>query len=66
LAKNDSIPVDRRRLGATGAEVSILGLGLGGAFMDCYEQNLEAVHALLESALAVLTIFPATDGERLA
>jgi predicted aldo/keto reductase-like oxidoreductase len=43
--------VDRRRLGRTGADVSILGLGLGGAFMDRYEGNLDAGHALLESAL---------------
>jgi aryl-alcohol dehydrogenase-like predicted oxidoreductase len=44
--------VDRRRLGRIGAEVSILGLGLGGAFMDGYEGKLDAGHALLESALA--------------
>src|SRR5437868_6462252 len=44
--------VDRRRLGRTRADVSILGLGLGGAFMDAYEHNLEAGHALLESSLA--------------
>ena len=44
--------VDRRRLGRTGADVSILGLGLGSAFMDGYEDNLEAGYALLESALA--------------
>lgn len=51
-AKTESDPVDRRRLGRTGADVSILGLGLGGAFMDAYEQNLERGHALLESSLA--------------
>ena len=44
--------VDRRRLGRVGVDVSILGLGLGGAFMDGYEGNLDAGHALLESALA--------------
>lgn len=44
--------VDRRRLGRTGVDVSILGLGLGAAFMDAYSGNLEAGHALLESALA--------------
>jgi uncharacterized protein len=44
--------VDRRRLGRTRADVSILGLGLGGAFMDAYEHNLGAGHALLESSLA--------------
>ncbi|MBV8813164.1 MAG: aldo/keto reductase [Verrucomicrobia bacterium] len=44
--------VDRRKLGRTGAEVSILGLGLGAAFMDAFENRLEAGHALLESALA--------------
>ena len=48
-AKADSRPVDRRKLGRTGADVSILGLGLGAAFM---EQNLGTAHALLESALA--------------
>ena len=49
LAKTDSRLVDRRRLGRTGADVSILGLGLGAAFM---EQSLGTAHALLESALA--------------
>ena len=48
-AKADSRPVDRRKLGRTGADVSILGLGLGAAFM---EQSLNTAHALLESALA--------------
>ena len=47
-AKAESRPVDRRKLGRTGADVSILGLGLGAAFM---EQNLGTAHALLESAL---------------
>jgi aryl-alcohol dehydrogenase-like predicted oxidoreductase len=47
-----SRPVDRRRLGRLDAEVSILGLGLGGAFMDWYDRNLDTSHALLESALA--------------
>jgi uncharacterized protein len=51
-AKDDSGLVDRRRLGRTAADVSILGLGLGGAFMEGYEDNLDAGHALLESALA--------------
>ena len=51
-AKPESDPVDRRRLGRLGADVSILGLGLGGAFMDAYEHNLETGHALLESSLA--------------
>jgi aryl-alcohol dehydrogenase-like predicted oxidoreductase len=45
-------PVDRRRLGRAGAEVSILGLGLGSAFMEGYASRLDAGHALLESALA--------------
>jgi predicted aldo/keto reductase-like oxidoreductase len=49
LAKTDSRPVDRRRLGRTGADVSILGLGLGAAFM---EQSPGTAHGLLESALA--------------
>jgi len=48
-AKAESRPVDRRKLGRTGAEVSILGLGLGAAFM---EQSVGTAHALLESALA--------------
>jgi uncharacterized protein len=48
-AKAESRPVDRRKLGRTGAEVSILGLGLGAAFM---EQGVGTAHALLESALA--------------
>ncbi len=51
-ARAASDPVDRRKLGRIGADVSILGLGLGGAFMDAYERNLEAGHALLEAALA--------------
>jgi predicted aldo/keto reductase-like oxidoreductase len=44
--------VDRRKLGRVQAEVSILGLGLGAAFLDAFEQRLDAGHALLESALA--------------
>ena len=48
-AKAESRLVDRRKLGRTGANVSILGLGLGAAFM---EQSLGTAHALLESALA--------------
>ena len=48
-AKAESRPVDRRKLGRTGADVSILGLGLGAAFM---EQGVGTAHALLESALA--------------
>ena len=32
--------------------MSILGLGLGAAFMDAFERRLDAGHALLESALA--------------
>jgi uncharacterized protein len=46
-------PVDRRRLGRIGAEVSILGLGLGSAFMEGFASRLDAGHALLESALAL-------------
>jgi uncharacterized protein len=52
FAESQSGTVDRRRLGRVGVDVSILGLGLGGAFMDAYESRLEAGHAMLESALA--------------
>jgi Aldo/keto reductase family len=48
----ESRSVDRRRLGRVGADVSILGLGLGAAFMDAFEHRLDAGHALLELALA--------------
>ena len=51
-AEPESRFVDRRKLGRVGAEVSILGLGLGAAFMDAFENRLDAGHALLESALA--------------
>lgn len=51
-AEIESRPVDRRRFGRLGADVSILGLGLGAAFMDAFEQRLDAGHTLLESALA--------------
>src|SRR6201987_798775 len=51
-AEIESRPVDRRRFGRVGADVSILGLGLGAAFMDAFEHRLDAGHALLESALA--------------
>jgi uncharacterized protein len=52
FAQSESGTVDRRRLGRVGVDVSILGLGLGGAFMDAYEDRVEAGHAILESALA--------------
>jgi uncharacterized protein len=51
-AETHSRLVDRRKLGRVQAEVSILGLGLGAAFLDAFEQRLDAGHALLESALA--------------
>ncbi len=51
-AETESRAVDRRELGRVGADVSILGLGLGAAFMDAFENRLDAGHALLESALA--------------
>ena len=51
-AKTESRRVDRRQLGGIRADVSILGLGLGGEFMRGYAGNVEAGHALLESALA--------------
>src|SRR5271165_2029110 len=52
-AETESRAVDRRELGRVGADVSILGLGLGAAFMDAFENRLDAGHALLESALAL-------------
>jgi uncharacterized protein len=52
FAESQSDTVDRRRLGRVGVDVSILGLGLGAAFMDAYESRLDAGHAILESALA--------------
>jgi hypothetical protein len=55
-AKTESRRVDRRQFGGIGADVSILGPGLGAAFMDGYERNLDAGHALLESALALIGI----------
>ena len=51
-AEIESRSIDRRRFGRVGADVSILGLGLGAAFMDAFERRLDAGHALLESALA--------------
>ncbi|MBV9999766.1 MAG: aldo/keto reductase [Verrucomicrobia bacterium] len=51
-AATEPRPVDRRQLGRTGANVSILGLGLGSAFMEGFASRLDAGHALLESALA--------------
>jgi hypothetical protein len=39
-AEIESRPVDRRRFGRLGADVSILGLGLGAAFMDAFEHRL--------------------------
>jgi uncharacterized protein len=51
-AETKSRLVDRRKLGWVQADVSILGLGLGAAFLDAFEQRLDAGHALLESALA--------------
>jgi predicted aldo/keto reductase-like oxidoreductase len=52
FAKTESSSVDRRKLGRVGADVSILGLGLGSAFMDAFEHRLDAGHLLLESALS--------------
>lgn len=43
--------VDRRVLGRTGAEVSILGLGLGSFFTDAYSANRQAAREVLEHAL---------------
>jgi hypothetical protein len=50
--ETESRVVDRCRLGRIDADVSILGLGLGGEFIRGYVGNVEAGHALLESALA--------------
>lgn len=44
-------PVDRRRLGRIGADVSILGLGLGGSYMRAFDDDLDAAHSVLEVAL---------------
>lgn len=53
LAANDaSARTDRRKLGRIGAEVSILGLGLGSAFTNAHRADPEAALALLEKALA--------------
>ena len=52
FANTESRVLDRRRLGRIDADVSILGLGLGGEFIRGYAGNVEAGHALLESALA--------------
>lgn len=43
--------VDRRVLGRTKAEVSILGLGLGSAFTKPYDKNREKAEELLNVAL---------------
>lgn len=43
--------IDRRVLGRTGAEVSILGLGLGSAFTGPYENDREKGEKLLHIAL---------------
>lgn len=43
--------VDRRILGRTGAEVSILGLGLGSAFFKPYGKDRESGEKLLHHAL---------------
>jgi len=55
LAKSGSsakqFKVDRRVLGRTGAEVSILGLGLGSAFTKPYTNDREAGEKLLNIAL---------------
>lgn len=42
----------RRTLGRTGAEVSILGLGLGSVFTEAHDQQPEGATRLLEDALA--------------
>lgn len=49
--KAKSAPVDRRKLGRIGADVSIIGLGTGSAFTRPYKDNPEAGHVLLNQAL---------------
>lgn len=49
--KAEKTKVDRRVLGRTGAEVSILGLGLGSAFVKPYGKNREKGEELLNIAL---------------
>ncbi len=44
-------PVERRKFGKIGAEVSILGLGLGSAFTRPFSEDPEKAHAILEKAL---------------
>ncbi|MEZ5278036.1 MAG: aldo/keto reductase [Opitutaceae bacterium] len=43
--------IDRRVLGRTGAEVSIIGLGLGSAFTANHDGKSEEVTAILQAAL---------------
>jgi hypothetical protein len=45
-------PVPRRKLGMTGAEVSILGLGLGSVFTKAFSGDPEATEQVLRRALA--------------
>lgn len=45
--------VDRRTLARIGKQASILGLGLGSAFTQPYQDDREAAHALLTEALTL-------------
>lgn len=45
-------PVERRTLGRTGAQVGILGLGLGSQFTGPHKDDPEATEAILTHALA--------------
>lgn len=46
------VTVPRRRLGKTGAEVSILGLGLGSVFTRPFAEDPEGMEAVLRTALS--------------
>lgn len=51
-AQSPAARVERRKFGKIGAEVSILGLGLGSAFTRPAKLDHAAAHVLLERALA--------------
>lgn len=49
--KAPATPVDRRKLGRIGAEVSILALGTGSAYTGAFKEDPEAGHVVLNQAL---------------